>query len=66
MKFNKSPTELLYPSNVQIDKMNLVEAFKFMLNDQSKVISIINSSMQDILKVIEKIVGHIKKINLPD
>ena len=37
MKFDKSPTELLYPSNVQIDKMNLVDAFKFMLNDQSKV-----------------------------
>ena len=42
MKYDKSPTELLYPSNLQIDEMNLVEAFKFMLNDQSKVISIIN------------------------
>tara|TARA_B100000242_G_scaffold258617_1_gene202984 strand:+ start:731 stop:1486 length:756 start_codon:yes stop_codon:yes gene_type:complete len=61
MKFDKSPTELLYPSNMQIDKMNLVDAFKFMLNDQSKVISIINTSMQDILKVIEKVVEHIKK-----
>ena len=55
MKFDKSPTELLYPSNVQIDKMNLVDAFKFMLNDQSKVISIVDSSMQDIIKVIDDI-----------
>ena len=53
MKYDKSPTESLYPSNLQIDEMNLVEAFKFMLNDQSKVISIINNSMNDILNVIE-------------
>ena len=60
MIYDKSPTELLYPSNLQIDEMNLVEAFKFMLNDQSKVISIINNSMNDILNVIEKIIEHLK------
>ena len=37
MKYNKSPTELLHPSNLQIDEMDLTEAFKFMLNDHSKV-----------------------------
>ena len=61
MKYNKSPTELLYPSNLQIDEMDLIEAFKFMLNDHSKVISAINGSMVDILIVIKKIVEHIKK-----
>ena len=61
MKYNKSPTELLYPSNLQIDEMDLIEAFKFMLNDHSKVISVINDSMDDILNVIKKIVKHIKK-----
>ncbi len=60
MKYDKPPTELLYPSNLQIDEMNLVEAFKFMLNDQSKVISVINNSMNDILNVIEKIIEHLK------
>lgn len=61
MKYNKSPTELLHPSNLQIDEMDLTEAFKFMLNDHSKVISVINESMDDILNAIKKIVEHIKK-----
>ena len=66
MKYNKSPTELLYPSNMQIDEMSMVEAFKFMLNDQSKVISVINEVMDDIIKVIYEIIEHLKKINLRD
>jgi len=61
MKYDKSPTELLYPSNMQIDEMSMVEAFKFMLNDQSKVISVINEVMDDIIKVIYEIIEHLKK-----
>ena len=61
MKYDKSPTELLYPSNTQIDEMSLVEAFEFMLNDQLKVIPIVKEAMDDIIKVIEKIIEHIKK-----
>ena len=61
MKYNKSPTELLHPSNLQIDEMDLTEAFKFMLNDHSKIISVIYESMDDILNAIKKIVEHIKK-----
>ena len=41
--------------------MGLVEAFKFMLYDQSKVISVINEAMDDMIEVIEKMVEHIKK-----
>ena len=56
MKYDKSPTELLHPSNLKIDEMGLVEAFKFMLYDQSKVISVINEAMDDMIEVIEKMV----------
>lgn len=59
MNYNKSPTELIYPSKLQIDELNLVEGFKHMLDDQSQVISIINNSIDDIIKVIEKITEHI-------
>ena len=60
MKYNKSPTELLYPRSLQIDEMDLTEAFKFMLNDHSKVISVINDAMNDILNK-KLIIEHIKK-----
>ena len=58
----KTPiTENQFPAKIQIDEMNLIDAFNFFLSDHQKVFKVINDVQEEIILVIKECSEHLKK-----
>ena len=58
---NLSPTELLYPSKLQIDQLDTSSAFDLMLKDHAMIYQVLKSNKNEILKTIKYISSQLKK-----
>ena len=59
MNVNISQLEQSYPTGKQIDALDINDAFHLMLDDQSKVIEVINKSKKNILDAIDFLICHV-------
>ena len=54
-------TEELYPTDKQIDQLDLKSAFNLMLNDQMKVYKAIKKNESNFIKLIKFLISHLSK-----
>ena len=57
-----SATEELYPTDKQIDQLNIKSAFNLMLNDQMKVYQAIKKNEKNFIQLINFLISHLSKL----